>query len=333
MQVSLLLLRSIHACLLGRGDAAAHFTAHLLERGLLSRGIYHQVDIARIEGAVQFATTLVDDPALVVRAGRDVLARALGVPGLLIAEAPTLRAAILDLQRCWPLLFSRGSCALIAEGELARLVLDLPTDARTAQRVSYELVLSFIVQLGPHVAQRTELLNYVALTHRAPDDLAPYADRFGRTLRFDAESTELAFPSAWLDIPRDFIDDVLRTELHVRAESMRQQLVQGKSMRDRVYALLMANPRISESDAQALAKLLGMSVAKMRSALQAEGETLLAIADEVRVVRARRLLSEGELAIKAISERLGYSRPSAFHRAFKRKTGLSPSDFRRLSAS
>jgi AraC-like DNA-binding protein len=71
----------------------------------------------------------------------------------------------------------------------------------------------------------------------------------------------------------------------------------------------------------------------MRRALQEEGETLLAIADEVRIDRARSLLAKGDLTIRAISKLLGYSQPSAFHRAFKRRTGMSPLHFRQRDAS
>jgi len=48
---------------------------------------------------------------------------------------------------------------------------------------------------------------------------------------------------------------------------------------------------------------------------------------EVRVERAKRAIVAREGSIEAIADRLGFSDASAFRRAFKRHTGLSPTAF------
>ncbi|MEZ5504636.1 MAG: helix-turn-helix transcriptional regulator [Gammaproteobacteria bacterium] len=44
--------------------------------------------------------------------------------------------------------------------------------------------------------------------------------------------------------------------------------------------------------------------------------------------QARRLLENPAIPIDSIAERLGFSEASAFHRAFKRWTGKTPSEYR-----
>ena len=47
---------------------------------------------------------------------------------------------------------------------------------------------------------------------------------------------------------------------------------------------------------------------------------------------AMRLLNQPQLSVAEVGYRLGFSEPSAFHRAFKRVTGLTPQDYRRQRA-
>jgi AraC-like DNA-binding protein len=56
------------------------------------------------------------------------------------------------------------------------------------------------------------------------------------------------------------------------------------------------------------------------------------VVDGVRKERALALLGEHDLPISMIAVRTGFATPSAFTRAFRRWTGLAPSDFRRQAA-
>jgi AraC-like DNA-binding protein len=291
--------------------------------------LYEQLEAQEVERASRLAYALAKDPALALRAGRELPAHMLGMPGLLVAEAPTFRAALAEFQRQWPLFCSGAPCRLLTEGDVARFVLDLSADTVAVQRSACEFVFVFLLRVGQTVVGRQTSPIRVCFPYPTPDYHAHYPEYFGCELRFDAERAELAFPSAWLDSPRAFADEVLIKVLRPEVDALLLREMQGGPMRDRVYGLFMANPTLTEGDANGLAKLLGTSVSKMRRALQEEGETLLAIADEARIDRARSLLAQSDLTIKVISERLGYSQPSAFHRAFKRKTGVSPLSFRR----
>jgi AraC-like DNA-binding protein len=62
--------------------------------------------------------------------------------------------------------------------------------------------------------------------------------------------------------------------------------------------------------------------------LQASHLSLSALIDEARRDVACASLSRPDAAIKDIAWRVGFSEPSAFHRAFKRWTGMTPAQFR-----
>jgi AraC-like DNA-binding protein len=62
--------------------------------------------------------------------------------------------------------------------------------------------------------------------------------------------------------------------------------------------------------------------------LKAEGATFEQVLDGLRRKLASRLLREEGLSVKEVAYRLGFSDPAAFSRAFKRWTGVAPSEAR-----
>ncbi len=62
----------------------------------------------------------------------------------------------------------------------------------------------------------------------------------------------------------------------------------------------------------------------------ATGSTLIDYLQNLRVEAAKRQLETTETAVDEISANVGYEDPSFFRRLFKRRTGLSPSQYRRL---
>lgn len=57
------------------------------------------------------------------------------------------------------------------------------------------------------------------------------------------------------------------------------------------------------------------------------GETFLSFLERLRMEEAQRLLKNPELLITDIASRVGYASPQSFRRAFKRFTGVSPSEY------
>ena len=77
-----------------------------------------------------------------------------------------------------------------------------------------------------------------------------------------------------------------------------------------------------------VARALGMSRQTLYRRLKAEGVTFEAILDAKRRSLAIRYLGHERTSVKAAAYKLGFSEPAAFSRAFKRWTGVSPSEFR-----
>jgi transcriptional regulator GlxA family with amidase domain len=62
----------------------------------------------------------------------------------------------------------------------------------------------------------------------------------------------------------------------------------------------------------------------------ATGTTLIEYLQNLRIEEAKRLLEAGQMPVDGISIEVSYEDPSFFRRLFKRLTGLTPSQYRRM---
>jgi len=92
---------------------------------------------------------------------------------------------------------------------------------------------------------------------------------------------------------------------------------------DQVRRALRGALRSDDAQLEAVAKRLGMTGRSLQRRLRDEGTVFQTLRDELRKDLADRYLGQG-MSFAEISFLLGFSEPSAFFRAFKRWTGLTP---------
>ena len=210
-----------------------------------------------------------------------------------------------------------ASCRLVtAEG------LDLPP-------IATEFFLANWVCYGRKVVGDIDHeLNEVRFTHPAPAELDEYrrAVPVARGVRRGAQRADLSRlePGA----ADANADPVLAAVLAEKIERLLAQFSDRPSLGSQVREWLIAQLQGGSPRIDAVAAHLHMSERTLRRRLGEEGTSFKRILDEVRRELAigyvqERLLSTGEIAFL-----LRYSEPSAFQRAFKRWTKLTPSEYR-----
>jgi AraC-like DNA-binding protein len=80
--------------------------------------------------------------------------------------------------------------------------------------------------------------------------------------------------------------------------------------------------------ADQMAARLHVAEATMRRYLKQEGHTYQSIKDALRRDIAIAELQRTQRTIADIANAVGFAEPSAFHRAFRKWTGMRPSDYR-----
>lgn len=97
----------------------------------------------------------------------------------------------------------------------------------------------------------------------------------------------------------------------------------------RVRDLVIPELGGGQPTATRIASLLHMSTRTLTRRLEREGTNFKAQLDEIRRGMALKCLAETNLTVSELAFRLGFNRPPAFHRAFKRWTGKTPLEHRR----
>ncbi|MEL6375710.1 MAG: AraC family transcriptional regulator ligand-binding domain-containing protein [Pseudomonadota bacterium] len=102
-----------------------------------------------------------------------------------------------------------------------------------------------------------------------------------------------------------------------------------KSRLQRLRDAIVEQSISSDYTAGSVAKRANLSLRSAQRLALKEGFTLQKLIDEVRFENAKAMLENFDLSINQIANALSYSDDRSFRRAFKRKTGMSPTDYRK----
>ncbi|SDJ15726.1 Helix-turn-helix domain-containing protein [Pseudomonas delhiensis] len=100
----------------------------------------------------------------------------------------------------------------------------------------------------------------------------------------------------------------------------------------KVYRRLKACSDLDWPSQAQMAAQLTLSESAFRRQLEREGFSYQMIKHEVRRALAFECLDDARLSIAEIAARCGFQEPSAFHRAFRQWTGMSPGRYRAARA-
>ncbi|RCI70325.1 AraC family transcriptional regulator, partial [Pseudomonas aeruginosa] len=172
------------------------------------------------------------------------------------------------------------------------------------------------------IGQRIRL-EEATFSYPAPDHQAEYDLLFPCPRRFSAGCTSLLFAARYLGMPLLQDERTLKQFLQHSPADLLARPDGGDSLTSQIRRLLGRDCR-RWPDLDQVARQLHMSSQTLRRHLREEGGSFQQLKDHLRRDLAIYHLGRDELSIQDIAEQLGFSEPSAFHRAFKKWTGLTP---------
>jgi len=170
----------------------------------------------------------------------------------------------------------------------------------------------------------------VRFPHQEPADTSEHRRVFRAPLLFGYSRSELVIPRNLLDAPLLRADPALQSLVEMQVKGLMKSVPHAEAANDSLRRLLGEELCDGEPTLGLLAARLHMSSRTLHRRLSNENTTFRRVVSEVRRELAERHLREGKLAVAEIAFLLGFSEASAFHRAFKRWTGLSPHAYRRV---
>lgn len=270
------------------------------------------------------AIRLSGNPRMALDIAAAIPTGSLGLVEYVCRSARTLGEALAQWVRYLNILNDAVEVGLAEEGDnlYVRVLMDSEAPAPAAHELCFALLATRVRELTSP-AVRVASADFV---HRVPHPPA-YQTWFEAPVRFGASLTQLAFPRQARDVPLVTADPSLLAILSRLADDLAAKVPVDPPLTAQVRRVLGAALRSNEGHIEGVAQKLGITPRSLQRRLKDEGSSFQTMREEVRRDLAQRYLDD-DLAITEISFLLGFSEPSAFFRAFKRWTGLTPIESR-----
>ncbi len=328
MQVSIFFVRLLADELLVRGVDLRRFCA---EAGIPESSLDDpslRVDFPTYNRVVGRALEMTRDPQLGLAVGGRTPAIATTLLGHLVHACPSLREAAKTLWRYGALLLEGGAWGLSESDGQAVFTYSLP--AEEAER-AYGAELCFALVYGVMRSfVGAERAREVTFEHAPTGPVARYREVFGCPVRFEAPANSIRGDRAVLDRRFLLADPTLKEALLPKADGILSGLRAESALPARIRSYVLSSERPSAVTISEITSSVGVGERTLRRRLEREGVRLRDVVEVALRDLACSSLAEN-VPIKDVAYRLGYGDLSAFYRAFRRWTGVTPAEFQRTA--
>jgi len=276
---------------------------------------------------LDLAAGALQDEFLGMRLAQELDLRELGLLFYVPASCDTLGAALRNLAR-YSAIYNEGVRIRYREGRIMSVVFEYADVVRRHDRHQVEFFAVTLLRICRQLAGYNLRPMSVKFTHHrtgvAPDCRRVLCD----SVAFGNSVDEVTFPISAARAPIASADPYLNSLLIGYCnEIVRGRRTKSSIWRARVENTVAALLPHDQTHMPEVAKRLGVSQRTLARRLKEEGVTFARILDELRCDLAKRYLKERGLPISEVAWLLGYREVSAFHHAFRRWTGRTPSRY------
>jgi AraC-like DNA-binding protein len=261
--------------------------------------------------------------------GQHFQPRQLGMLGYAAISSPTLAAALRNMEELFPAHQEQSSFGLLNDDGILWLCYRILDPRIENRRQDAELSLGmfcnvFRAALGPDWRPLE-----VRFEHARPDGWTDHERLFGAPVQYGRRTNAIAFRRSDLDTRMPSCDPYLFSVVKAYLQS---RVIQDQDPED--FATVVRNEikmqlgSAAPSVAQ-IAAILGLSGPAFQKRLKLSGLSFNDILRAARHELALHYLEDHDIPLTEIAYNLGYSELSAFSRAFRSWTGMSPQRFRR----
>ncbi len=291
-----------------------------------------RIPIEQADALWQKAYELSGDPNLALHAIEVLPFGAYRVIDFLASSAPTVGAAFAKVSDYFPIIHEVVRLPYVVGDRHVTFAAEAPTRPSTITRPYAEYVLAAVF-LRTRIAtnQRFPLMR-VEFSHPRPADISEHERIFECPIRFGAETCQMVIARDVWDMPRTGGDPDLFSVLDTHARMLLEQLPSPDDIVGRVREAIEAELRGGDPKLESIARRLAMSPRTLQRRLRDQGVLFNDLLDTTRFRVARSYLAKRDVAGTEVAYLLGFAEQSSFNHAFKRWSGQTPTEYRRLTA-
>jgi AraC-like DNA-binding protein len=289
-----------------------------------------RIPLARFRALIKAGQSLAGDPALALHYGETVDLSEVSVVGLIGHASETMLHAFEQLQRYARLMSDvdtggRERFEIVVRGVDAWLVDNRinPNEFPEHTEIAFAQMVTGCRMFGVDPFTRS-----VRFTHADPGYRSEYERILGAPVSFGCDENAMLLEQRFMNHPIALQPRYVFGILSDHALALLRSLEESDSLRAQVESLLMPVLHTGQASMEAVAGRLGMSRQTLFRKLKAEGVTFEQLLDQLRHGLALHYLGGRKVSVNEAAYLVGFSDPASFSRAFKRWTGISPSEAR-----
>lgn len=267
------------------------------------------------------------DESVGIHFGERIAVGAFPVVDYVTRACATVGEGLARLVRYQRILFDDLHLSLERRRRTTRLTYHLQAPKGFSTRQPAEAALAVFLQRARTFAGENIIPQSVSFAHAAPTDTSEHVRFFAVEPSFRASRTELVLSNVDTALPLLGADHGLLAFLDQKATDELETLPGSASTRSQVRRAITEGMNGEAPTLEMVAATLGISARTVRRKLSLEGTRFTSLLAAVRQERAKHLL-RGGLSVRDTAYVLGFSEPSAFVRAFRKWTGMSPARWR-----
>jgi AraC-like DNA-binding protein len=257
---------------------------------------------------------------------------AIGIVGYVLLNCQTYGQVLEKLSQ-YTRLFSQGvaihhriseewvQCDCEIVGDVKNYLMDEP-------RQPIESTFAALVTATEQLTGKKLPVQTVWFQHSPTEDCGEHQRIFQTTVEFSQPTNRIVFAPDCLDWQVRSANVNLLSVFENHAATMLAAQNRTQTYSQKVGQKIAQHLQGEVPTIDAMARSLMVSIRQLQRELQTENTSYQQILDQTRKELALRHLNDPQISIHDVAFLLGFSEPSAFHRAFKRWTGQTPKNYR-----
>lgn len=270
-----------------------------------------------------------DNPCIGIELGRSVELGHSGILGYLALSCETTGEAVLKFKRFQALLYGGevGNVLSRSQGKSIRYVWpasNAPYDTWRSDEVLVAGLDHFVRKMTGREDLSAETIGF---KHKKPVGSGNAYDYLNCPVKFEQDDLYIDILTEHLTLPISTKDPSLKRLLDQQAEALLRVLPNQNQFEQDLKKLIIRSMQDGEPTLDNISSQLNISSRTLHRKLEDIGVNFKTLLQQTRRELAIEYLREGQLSMSEIALLLGYSEQSAFSRAFKGWTGVSPKAF------